>query len=222
MTPPNLGGQNVVANTTNAGKAFAEAFKIANVKEVVMLSSIGADLSNENAPIEGLYNIEQLYNGLENINIMFLRAEYFYTNYYNNVPMIKNAGIMGSNLPANTKIPLVHPHDIAIAAAAELQKTSEGKNIRYIVSDFRSAEDVAKNIGKAIGKPELPWVEFSDEEDLNGMTQAGVPAEIARLYTDMGAGLKNGKIAADFEKRGAVTDGKIKLEDFVVEFATRF
>lgn len=136
--------------------------------------------------------------------------------------MIKNAGIMGSNLPANTKIPLVHPHDIAIAAAAELQKTSEGKNIRYIVSDFRSAEDVAKNIGKAIGKPELPWVEFSDEEDLNGMTQAGVPAEIARLYTDMGAGLKNGKIGADFEKRGAVTDGKIKLEDFVVEFVTKF
>lgn len=40
--------------------------------------------------------------------------------------MIKNAGIMGSNLPANTKIPLVHPHDIAIAAAAELQKASEG------------------------------------------------------------------------------------------------
>ena len=90
------------------------------------------------------------------------------------------------------------------------------------MSDFRSAEDVAKNIGKAIGKPELPWVEFSDEEALNGMTQAGVPAEIARLYTDMGAGLKNGKIAADFEKRGAVTDGKIKLEDFAIEFPTKF
>lgn len=38
----------------------------------------------------------------------------------------------------------------------------------------------------------------------------------------MGAGLKNGKIAADFEKRGAVTDGKIKLEDFAIEFPTKF
>lgn len=36
------------------------------------------------------------------------------------------------------------------------------------------------------------------------------------------AGLKNGKIAADFEKRGAVTDGKIKLEDFAIEFPTKF
>lgn len=222
MTPPNLGGQNVVANTTNAGKAFAEAFKTANVKKVVMLSSIGADLPNGNGPIEGLYHIEQIYNGLENIDITFLRAGYFFTNYYNDVPMIKNAGIMGSNLPASTKIPLVHPHDIAIAAAEELQKASEGKNIRYIVSDFRSAADVAENIGKAIGKPELPWVEFSDEEALNGMTQAGVPAEIAQLYTDMGAGLKNGKIGADFEKNGAVTDGKIKLEDFANEYASKF
>jgi len=222
MTPPNLGGQNVVTNTTNAGKAFAEAFTTANVKKVVMLSSIGADLPNGNGPIEGLYHIEQIYNDLENTNITFLRAGYFYTNYYNDVPMIKNAGIMGSNLPANTKIPLVHPHDIAVAAAEELQKTSEGKNIRYIVSDFRSAADVAENIGKSIGKPELPWIEFSDEEALNGMTQAGVPAEIAQLYTDMGAGLKNGKISADFEKSGANTDGKIKLEDFANEYAKKF
>lgn len=90
------------------------------------------------------------------------------------------------------------------------------------MSDFRSAADVAENIGKSIGKPELPWVEFSDEEALNGMTQAGVPAEIAQLYTDMGAGLKSGKIAADFEKSGAYTDGKIKLEDFAKEYAKKF
>lgn len=222
MTPPNLGGQNIVANTTNAGKAFSQAFKTANVKKVVMLSSIGADLPNGNGPIEGLYHIEQIYNGLEKTNITFLRAGYFYTNYYNDVPMIKNAGIMGSNLPTNTKIPLVHPHDIAIAAAEELQKRSEGKNIRYIVSDFRSAGEIAKNIGKSIGKPELPWVEFSDDEALNGMIQAGIPAEIAQLYTDMGAGLKSGKIAADFERSGTNTDGKIKLEDFANEFATKF
>ena len=72
MTPPNLGGQNVVANTTNAGKAFAEAFKTAKIKKVVMLSSIGADLPNGTGPIEGLYHIEQIYNDLENITTLIL------------------------------------------------------------------------------------------------------------------------------------------------------
>lgn len=222
MTPPNLGGQNVVANTTEAGKALAQAFKNANVKRVVMLSSIGADLPNGTGPIEGLHHIENIYNDLEGINITFLRAGYFFTNYYNDVPMIKNAGIMGSNLPAETQIPLVHPHDIAVAAAEELQKNSEGKNIRYIVSDFRLAGEIAKIVGEKIGKPELPWVEFSDEEALQGMTQAGIPNEIAQLYVDMGAGLRNGKIQSDFLKTGEEVTGKIKLEDFAKELAHQF
>lgn len=222
MTPPNLGGQNVVANTTEAGKAFAQSFKTAKVKRVVMLSSIGADLPSGNGPIEGLYHIEQIYNQLEDVNITFLRAGYFYTNYYNDVPMIKNAGIMGSNLSAETQIPLVHPHDIAVAAAEELQKSSEGKNIRYIVSDFRSADEIAQAVGNAVGKPELPWIEFSDEEALQGMMQAGIPNEIAQLYVDMGAGLRSGKIQSDFVKNGAVVTGKIKLEDFAKELAQQF
>ncbi len=221
MTPPNLGGANVVANTTEAGKAFATAFKAANVKRVVMLSSIGADLPNGNGPIEGLYHIEQIYNQLEGINITFLRAGYFYSNYYNDVPVIKGAGIIGSNLPATTLIPLVHPQDIAVAASEELQK-SAGDKIRYIVSDYRSAADIAKLFGAAIGKPELPWVEFTDEQALQGMTQAGVPAEIAQLYTDMGAGLRAGKIQAHFVQTGAAIAGKTKLEDFAKEYAQAF
>lgn len=222
MTPPNLGGQNVVANTTEAGKAFAQAFKTANLKRVVMLSSIGADLPNGNGPIEGLHHIENIYNELEGLNITFLRAGYFYTNFYNDVPMIKNAGIMGSNISPEVKIPLVHPSDVAVAAAEELQKLSEGKNIRYIVSDFRSPAEISAEFGKSIGKPELPWIEFSDDDALNGMTQAGIPTEIAQLYVDMGAGLRSGKISADFEKNDAVVNGKTKLEDFAKEFSKAF
>lgn len=222
MTPPNLGGANVIENTKNAGKAFAKAFETANVKRVVMLSSIGADLPTGTGPIEGLYQIEQIYNQLENVNITFLRAGYFYTNYYNDAPMIKNAGIMGGNLPATAQIPLVHPRDIAAAAAEELQKSSEGKNIRYIVSDYRKAEEIAKVLGAEIGKPELPWVEFSDAESLKGMMDAGIPQEISQLYTDMGASLKSGAIQGDFIETGAVVTGKTKLEDFAKEFAQAF
>lgn len=222
MTPPNLGGSNIVANTTAAGEAFAKAFKAANVKQVVMLSSIGADLPNGNGPIEGLYHIENIYNQLEGINITFLRAGYFYTNYYNDVPVIKNAGIIGSNLPADTLLPLVHPHDIAAAAATALQQPIEGKQVQYIVSDLRPAADLAKVFGAAIGKPELPWVAFTDEQALEGMKGAGVPAEIAQLYTDMGAGLRAGKIQSDFEESGAPVNGKIKLEDFAKEYAQAF
>ncbi len=221
MTPPNLGGSNVVENTVNAGKSFAEAIEKAGVKRVVMLSSIGAHLEDGTGPIKGLYHIEKLYDKLDTA-VTFLRAGFFFTNLYNDVPMIKGAGIIGANYATDTKIPFVHPEDIATAVAEELQKETTGKNIRYIISDVRTPQDVAKALGTAIDKTDLPWIEFTDEQSLQGMIQAGLPEEIAGLYTEMGSGLRSGKIAEDFLTTNASVDGKIKLEDFAKEFAAKF
>lgn len=222
MTPPNMGGANIVANTTAAGKAIAEALAANKIKRVVMLSSIGADLPDGNGPIAGLHTIEKIYETLENVSVTFLRAGFFYTNLYNDVSMIKGAGIIGSNYPSTAKIPFVHPEDIANAVAEELQKSPSGKNIRYIVSDVRRPGDVAKILGLAIDKPELRWIEFTDEEALGGMKQAGLPEEMAGLYLEMGSGLRSGKIQEDFLSNKISVDGKIKLEDFAKEFAAKF
>ncbi|MGE8341692.1 MAG: NAD(P)H-binding protein [Flavobacterium sp.] len=220
MTPPNMGGVNIIKNTTEAGAAFAKAIQETKIKRVVMLSSIGADLPTGNGPIAGLYNIEKIYEKLD-VSITFLRAGYFYFNFFNDIPMIKGAGIMGANFPASNSIPLVHPEDIAAAAAEELQKTQEGKNIRYIISDVKTPSEIVKAFGSAIDKPELPWIEFTDEQYFGGMTQAGVPEEMAGLYTEMGTGLRNETIAADFLNNDGNATGKIKLEDFAKEFASK-
>ncbi|WP_264523753.1 NAD(P)H-binding protein [Flavobacterium sp. N502536] len=222
MTPPNMGGVNIIANTTDAGKALAKAITAAGVKRVVMLSSIGADLPGGNGPIAGLHNIEKLYEALDKVSVTYLRAGFFYTNLYHDVPMIKGAGIIGSNYPSNRTIPFVHPEDIAAAVSEELLKTIAGKNIRYIVSDVRTPNEVAKTLGSAIGKPDLPWVEFTDAQSLDGMKQAGLPEEIAELYTEMGSGFRNGKIAAHFLSDYSAVEGRIKLEDFAKEFAAKF
>ncbi len=222
MTPPNMGFENIVENTIKAGKNYAEAINQTGLKKVVMLSSIGAKSPVENGPIKGLHFIEKLYNELRNTSVTFLRAGYFYLNFFNDIPMIKNAGIIGANYPATAAVPLVHPTDIAKAAAKELIKNSEGKNVKYIVGNIRSASDFAKIFGNAIGKPELPWVEFKDEDSLNGMLQAGVPQEMAELYTEMGRGIRKGIVQKDFIEHGSIVDGKIKLEDFANEFTEKF
>ncbi|KMQ67068.1 NAD-dependent dehydratase [Chryseobacterium sp. FH2] len=222
MTPPNMGFENIVENTINAGKNYAEAVKQTGIQRIVMLSSIGVESPIDNGPIKGLQFIEKFYNELENTSVTFLRAGYFYINFFNDIPLIKNTGIIGANYPANIKIPLVHPKDIAKAAAQELVKNNEGKNVRYIVSDIRPASDLAKTFGTAIGKPELPWVEFKDEESLNGMLQAGVPNEMAELYTEMGRGLRDGVVQQDFMEHGSIVSGEIKLEEFAKEFAAKF
>lgn len=222
MTPPNMGAVNIVDDTINVGKNYAEAIRKANVKRIVMLSSVGAASLVENGPIKGLHHIENIYKELENTSVTFLRAGYFYINLFNDIPLIKNAGIIGGNYPENGNIPLVHPNDIAKAVAEELVKNSEGKNIRYAVSDVRNPSDFASVLGSAVGKLELPWVEFTDEEYLNGAIQAGLPQEMAELYTEMGKGMRTGVVQADFIEHGSPVTGSIKLEEFAKEFAVQF
>ncbi|WP_379963596.1 NAD(P)H-binding protein [Epilithonimonas sp. UC225_85] len=222
MTPPNMGGSNIITNTTNAGKAFSTAIKKAAVKRVVMLSSIGAELPYGNGPVAGLHNIEKIYETLEEISLTYLRAGIFFTNLYNDISMIKSAGIIGSNYQSTAQIPFSHPEDIAGAAVEELERTTLGSNIHYIISDVRTPGDVAQILGQEIGKPELPWIEFTDEQALYGMQQAGLPDEIAELYVEMGSSIRNGNLSEDFFNNHNNVDGKIKLEDFAKEFAKKF
>jgi uncharacterized protein YbjT (DUF2867 family) len=222
MTPPMIDATDIVEKTVDVGKKYAEAVAETGVRRLVMLSSVGADSPVDNGPIAGLHQIENLYRDLENVSSTFLRAGNFYINFFNDIPLVKNAGIIGANYSAEVKVPLVHPKDIAEAAAEELVKTTSAQTIRYVVSDNREARDFAKVFGSAIGKPDLPWVEFSDEQTFQGMSQAGLPEEMAKLYEEMGRGIRNGVVQKDFIEHGSPIVGETKLEDFAQEFAERF
>lgn len=220
MTPPSLGGNNVVANTIKAGTAIVEGVRAAGVKRVVMLSSIGADKPSGNGPIAGLYHIEKLYAQLPGVQTRFLRAGYFYLNFLSNIPLIKNAGIMGSNFPGDVKMPLVHTDDIARIAAEELVSQSTG--VRYVISDVQTATAVASALGSAIQLPALNWVPFTDEQFVGGMTQAGIPLEIAEMYAEMGRGMADGSITEDFFKQGGKVIGQIKIDGFARQFSASY
>lgn len=220
MTPPNLGGENVVANTIKAGTAIVEGVKAAGVKRVVMLSSIGADKPSGNGPIAGLHQVEKLYTELPGVQTRFLRAGLFYLNFFNNIPLIRNAGIIGNNFSGDVKLALVHTDDIAAAAAEELLLQTTG--VRYVISDLQTAAAVASSLGAAIQKPTLPWIPFTDEQLVQGMTQAGIPLSIAEMYAEMGRGMADGSITEDFHARGSEITGKIRLDDFAKQFAKKY
>ncbi|MFX8437381.1 hypothetical protein ABTL87_19690, partial [Acinetobacter baumannii] len=78
--------------------------------------------------------------------------------------------------------------DIALVATnALLNLDFTDKSVHYIASDERTTGDTAKILGNAIGNPELPWIEFKDEDTFNGMKQAVLSEEVARNYVEMGA-----------------------------------
>lgn len=222
MVPPDFTVPDLLQYFTITGNSYAAAIRRSGVQRVVHLSSMGAHLDPGPGPIAGAREAEAILNGLEGVSIKHLRAPFFYINFYNNMDMIRHMGILGSNYPAQTKLVLVHPEDLAAAAAEEIQNGFTGKSIRYVVSDERSSGEVAAILGNAVGKPGLPWVEFNDEQALQGIMQGGLPESIAKLFVEVGVAIRGGKVWEDYTAAGGRPSGSRKLESFAAEFAKRF
>ena len=220
MIPPNWGltgswidyQKRVIQN-------YIQAVKTNSIKDIIFLSSVGAHMGKETGPVDGLSVAEWQLSKLKDINLLIIRPSYFFYNLLGMIPMIKNMNIMGSNFGSSKeKLVLTATADIADVVANKLLTLKfKGHAISYIASDERHPNEIAAILGKAVGKPGTPWIEFKDEDALNGMLQNGLHKEIASGYVAMGASLRNGKMQADYWKNKP-TLGKVKLEDFVKEF----
>ena len=219
MVPPNWRVSDYRQYIAETGKNYLEAIRASGARRVVNLSSIGAHLSGGTGPIAGLYDVEHRLDTLDGIAVKHLRAGIFYINFFFDMGMIRNRGILGNNYGEKSKLVMVYPRDIAVIAAEELQDSVEGKSHRYVVSDEREISEIVKILGTAIGKPALPWVQFSDEETFAGMTSAGMSPAIAGTYVEMGGTINSGILFEDFNQHKPGVWGATKLVDFAKEFA---
>lgn len=219
MVPPNWGVTNYKKYIAQTGKNYHESIKASDVKRVVNLSSVGAHLPDGTGPIAGLFHVEKTLNSLTDVAVKHLRAGIFYINFFFAIGTIRKMGIMGNNYGEGSRLVMVHPRDIAQAAAEELQSPFSGKSSRYIVSDEREVSQIVKELGSAIGKRDLAWVKFSNEETYAGMTAAGMSEAIASTYVEMGTAIDSGILWEDFDRNKPDVWGSTKLTDFAKEFA---
>lgn len=221
MIPPNFAVTDWLGFQKEVSESFITAIQQSGVKNIVQLSSIGAHMGKDTGPIDGLAYLEKRLETIDGINVVKLRPSYFYTNFFSMIDMIKHAGILGSNMGASDQeLILTHPKDIADAAAENLLALNfKGQSIEYVSSDIVTLSEIATTLGTAIGKPDLPWVAFSDEDAFNGMTQSGLPEIFAKGYVQMGKSIREGLIQEEYFDRAEKPQGKITLEDFAKEFA---
>lgn len=221
MVPPKWDADDWKGWIAGIGDNYVTAIKDAGIKYVVNLSSIGAHMPDGCGPVSGLHRVEEAMNALEGVNIKHLRPAYFYPNLFSQVGLIKHAGMMGANY-GELPFPMIHPQDIAKAATEELlQLNFSGKSVRYLAGDKKTGAEIASVIGKAIGKEDLKWVVFSDEQSIEGMKGAGLPDEVSKQYTEMGASMRSGEMSADFDKQAPSFSG-VTLEDFAPAFKAAF
>ncbi len=166
MIPPNPTSTDPLGYSNRVSDAIAAAVQNAGTKNVVALSSIGADKASGTGPVVGLHNLEQKLNQIIGANVLHLRAGYFMENTLPQVNAIRMMGSAAGPFRPDLKLPMIATRDIGNAAAdALLRPIVRGKQTRELLGqrDLTYTE-VATIIGQAIGKPDLKYVHAPDDQ----------------------------------------------------------
>jgi uncharacterized protein YbjT (DUF2867 family) len=197
LIPPKMDTPDLRAHYNKFGDAAVEAIKKSGVKIVIFLSSLGAELESGSGPVIGLHDVEAKLRKLKDTGIVFLRPGYFMENTLTNASLIKNQHINGNTTPPNAKVAMIATKDIAKKAAELLTTQScKGHMIVDIFGDKLSYKDATKEIGNAIGIPDLPYIQFTDADAIKAMTGMGLSENMAQSFVELSASIGKGLIHA--------------------------
>jgi uncharacterized protein YbjT (DUF2867 family) len=218
MLPPNPTSNDFRAFQERTSDAIAMAVRSGGVKNVVSLSSIGADKASGTGPVVGIHNLEQKLNQIDGTNVLHLRAGYFMENTLPQVGAIRMTGSVATPLRPDLKLGMIATRDIgAVAAETLLELSFRGKQTQELLGqrDLDYTE-VAAIIGKAIGKPGLGYMQIPDDQMKTAMMQMGMAEDFARLILEMTAAMNKGHMRA-LESRAARNTTRTSYETFVAE-----
>jgi len=200
--------------------AFTAAAKAAGLKKLVTLSSLGANLAEGNGVVNGLYQMEQALNAIPGLDVLHLRAGYFMENTLGQAGMIKQAGIMGSPVKADLKIPMVATRDIGAKALAHLLALDfSGKSVENVLGPREvSYNEAAGILGSAIGKSDLKYVEFPyDQAEQAMVQQMGAGPNVAKRLIEFVQCMNDGHVLAGVQRTASNTT-PTDMKDFAATF----
>ena len=223
MIPPMWDSDDQKKQSIRYAEEFSAAIRASGVKNVVFLSSYGAHRLNDAGAISGLGLAEVVLNKVEAVNVLSLRAGYFYSNLLLSLDLVKTAGHMGNMfaIPDST-FTVVDPEDIARAAAQALDTLNfKGHSYVYVISDLTGTDEIAALIGRQIGIPDLRWVKFPARDFKRVLLNYGFAEGAANDYVEMFATLDTGLLFEDIQKTKPKIGGT-SIEEFVKVWAAAY
>ncbi|MBN8545097.1 MAG: NmrA family NAD(P)-binding protein [Ignavibacteria bacterium] len=219
MIPPAYREPDFYGFQTKTVDTLATAIKNSGVKYAVSLSSLGAQLSEDTGVVFGLHYMEEEFNKIEGLNVLHLRPTFFMENLFGQIPLIKESGIMGSPVLANIKMPMIATVDIGNYGAERILKLDfTGKSAQYLLGERDlTYPEIASILGKAIGKPNLSYIEFPFEGMIASMVQMGVGESMANRMALFLQVANTGRIT-----EGVIRDAESTTPTSIEEFAKTF
>jgi len=196
--------------------AIAKAVQESGLRHAVNLSSYGAQVPENTGPLVALHASEEKLNAISGVNVLHLRAGYFMENNLAAIGMIQGMGLVGNALIPDLKLPMTATRDVGDYAAQRLLHLDfSGKQTRELLGQRDlSMTEVTAVIGRAIGKPGLPYQQFSYDQVERALTDLGVPPKAAALYVELYKAI-NERVVVALEPRSAENTTPTSFEKFV-------
>lgn len=210
-SPPNA--PDYLADQARMTTNLVQAIKTSGVKQVVALSAQGSGLRS--GSVASLTYLEESLQSIDGLSVVALRSCYHMTNFLRTIPLMKQAGINGGAIHADLPMPMIAAHDIAAVAAEYLTTLSFSK---YQVHDLLGAREYTHReatsiLGAAIGKPDLPYIEWSYEEYQNNLLRMGFSDSGADTLTQTWVAVNDGP-GSIYPPRTASNTAPTTLEEF--------
>ncbi|MCF2443431.1 NAD(P)H-binding protein [Dyadobacter sp. CY345] len=217
ILPDNVKAENTRAYQRQVTGILIEAIEKSGIKYIVNMSSVGSHMHEGNGMMAGTGEQEVRLNQLNDVNVLHIRSAYFMENFLRTIGLIKKMGFNGSVADGNHSIPMVATKDVAIIAAGHLASLDfEGKSVRAVMGpkDY-TYNEFTTIIGKAIGNPELTYVQLPVEQVKQAFLGNGFSEDFTSNLIEMGTAIKTGFM--NYQKRDDSTTTPTTAEDFVNE-----
>lgn len=220
MIPPILRAENLRKYQAQIGENIAAAIEDARVKYAVDLSSLGAHLSEGSGILLGSHDQEQRLNKVEGLNVVHLRPAYFMENFLGSIGRIKTEDVMGSSLRGDIPIPVVATRDIAgVASRYLLELNFSGKSVHDLLGERDlTMSEITGVLGRAVGKPDLRYVQLDYQQVKNSMISRGISPSVADASIELSESLNKNPALFDSERTAEKTT-ETSIEDFAKIFA---
>ncbi|HKB15709.1 MAG TPA: hypothetical protein VKF62_06575, partial [Planctomycetota bacterium] len=174
-------------------------------------------------PIKGLHRQEKRLEGLPGLSVLHLRPSYFMENFLWSIPAIREHGVNGSALRGDLRLPMVSTKDIGEKAADLLDHLDfRGRTLlEFGGPRLLTFHEATAALGKAIGKPDLKYVQFPYADAERTMIGLGIKPSFAGLISEMDRSLNEGRIEPT-QPFSAENRGKTTIEEFARVFARAY
>lgn len=217
ILPDNVKAENTRAYQRQITSNYIEAIEKSGIKYIVNMSSLGSHMHEGNGIMGGTGEQEVRLNQLKDVNVLHIRSAYFMENFLRTIGLVKSKGINGTAADGDHAIPMVATQDVAKVAAAHLSNLDfTGKSVHAVMGprDYTYRE-FTNIIGKAIGNPELPYVQIPIDQAKQVFLGNGFSEDFVDNLLGMAVAIQSGMM--NYQKRNKSTTTLTTAEEFVNE-----